>query len=195
MDDFDSTTEATRILASLSEGDRQSAERLLPIVYDELRVLADRYFRAQPSDHTLQPTALVHEAFLRLVNQPEANWESRAHFLAVAAIAMRQILINHAEKRRTKKRGGDRRKLALDDGNAPSASPDLEILALNEALAELATLDDRKSRVVELRFFGGLTHDEIAHVLGVSRTTVEGDWRTARAWIAKRMSEVPGDDA
>jgi RNA polymerase sigma factor (TIGR02999 family) len=194
MDD-PNTTEATQILARLSEGDRQSAERLLPIVYDELRGLADRYFRAQPADHTLQPTALVHEAFLRLVNQPDASWESRAHFLAVAAIAMRQILINHAEKRRTKKRGGDRRKLALDDANAPFAAPDIEILALNEALAELAKLDERKGRVVEMRFFGGLGHDEIAHVLGVSRTTVESDWRTARAWIAKRMTEAPGDDA
>jgi len=188
--------EATSTLHTLAGGDQAAAAALFELVYPDLRALAGSYFRRQPSDHTLQPTALVHEAYLRLIDQSHAQWNSRAHFFAVAAMAMRQVLVNHARKRSSLKRGGDRRRQSLEAGvRAASGMSVTDLIALNEAMNALAALDERKSRVVELRIFGGLTMDEIAHVLGVSKTTVEGDWRLARAWLAKRLSEDVGDDA
>jgi RNA polymerase sigma-70 factor (ECF subfamily) len=180
----------TRLLVDLEGGDSTAAARLLPVVYDQLRAVADSFFRRQPSDHTLQPTALVHEAYLRLVNQTDAKWGSRAHFFAVASKAMRQILINHAERRAAAKRGGDRQKLTLSEGLVPAPQRDIDLLALDEALTKLAALSERMGRVVELRFFGGLTVQEVAHVLHVSKRTVEGDWQTARAWLSRELSEA-----
>lgn len=180
--------ETTRLLVDLGRGDPSAAARLLPLVYDELRALAGRYFRRQRSDHTLQPTALVHEAFLRLVDQTHAQWNDRAHFFAVAAQAMRQILINHALARAAAKRGGGRARIALAEDLAPAAEHEFDALALDEALKQLAELDERKARIVELRFFGGLSVEEVAEVLGVSKTTVESDWRMARAWLSRALS-------
>ncbi len=179
----------TRLLADLESGDGAAAAKLLPLVYDQLRVVADSLFRRQPADHTLQPTALVHEAYMRLVNQKDEKWSSRAHFFAVASKAMRQILINHAERRAAAKRGGDRQKLTLSEGLTPAPERDVDVLMLDEALTRLSALSERMGRVVELRFFGGLTVEEVAHVLGVSKRTVEGDWEMARAWLARELSE------
>src|SRR5262249_39597686 len=159
-------------------------ERLLPVVYAELRALAGAYFRAQPIDHTLQPTALVHDAYIRMINQTSPHWNGRSHFMAVAATAMRQILTDHARRKKADKRGGEWEKVGLDVAIArESGTPneDLDIVALDEALQKLRLLDDRKHRIVELRFFGGLSVDDVANVLGVSKTTVESDWRAARA--------------
>lgn len=178
--------EATMILQQLGEGDASAAERLLPLVYEELRALAGSHFRGQRANHTLQPTALVHEAFVRLIDQPDGKWNSRAHFFAVAATAMRQILTDHARRKMADKRGGGWDKVGLEQvGGAPQA--DLDVVALDEALTKLAQLDPRRHRVVELRFFGGLSMEEIAEVLGVSKTTVESDWRGARAWLASEI--------
>jgi RNA polymerase sigma factor (TIGR02999 family) len=179
------------LLAELNRGNRSAAERLFPMVYQELRALAGGYLRRQRRDHTLQPTALVHEAFLRMVDQTNPQYNDRAHFLAVAATAMRQILINHALKRNALKRGGNRQRVGID--TLPASAHDdrsiVDVLALDEALKRLATVDQRKAKVVEGRFFGGLTMEEIALVLGVSLTTVEGDWRMARAWLSRELSE------
>ena len=182
--------DTTRILADLERGDRSAAAKLLPLVYDQLRAVADSFFRRQPANHTLQPTALVHEAYLRLVHQTDEKWKSRAHFFAVAAKAMRQILINHAEKRGAAKRGGDRQKLTLNEELTPAPQREVDLLVLDEALTKLSALSERMGRVVELRFFGGLTVEEVAHVLEVSKRTVEGDWETARAWLSRKLSEA-----
>lgn len=178
----------TRLLSELGNGDPAAAARLLPLVYDELRRLASHYFRRQRSDHTLQPTALVHEAFLRMIDQTQAQWKDRAHFFAVAAKAMRQILVNHAIAKNAEKRGGGRARLALADELVPVGG-EFDAIALDDALKTLAGLDERKARVVELRFFSGLSVEEVAEVLGVSITTVEGDWRMARAWLSRTMRE------
>lgn len=182
--------ETTRILADLERGDTAAADKLLPLVYDQLRAVADSFFQRQPTDHTLQPTALVHEAYLRLVNQEDEKWSGRAHFFAVAAKAMRQILINHAERRRAAKRGGGRQKLTLNEALTPAPQREFDLLVLDEALSRLSALSERMGRVVELRFFGGLTVEEVAHVLDVSKRTVEGDWETARAWLSRALSEA-----
>lgn len=181
--------EATRLLADLGCGDPGAAARLLPMIYDELRAIAARHFRRQRLDHTLQPTALVHEAFLKLVDQTQAKWKDRAHFFAVAATAMRQVLVNHALARAAAKRGGGAARIALTGDMAAAQEADFDPLVLDEALKKLAELDPRKARVVELRFFSGLSVDEVAEVLNVSRTTVEGDWRTARAWLSRALRE------
>jgi len=188
--------QTSRLLADLNNGDSNAAGELFPLVYQELRALAGSYLRRQRSDHTLQPTALVHEAYMKMVGQTgstdaegRAQFNDRAHFMAVAAKAMRQILINHAEKRNAFKRGGGAHKLSIEPHDAIQPDRDIDLLALNEALNRLAALDERKSRVVEARFFGGLTVDEIAHVLKVSKTTVEGDWRLARAWLSNELSK------
>ncbi|HUU94793.1 MAG TPA: sigma-70 family RNA polymerase sigma factor [Phycisphaerae bacterium] len=180
--------EATRLLQVLDARDPSAAERLFPIVYDELRALAASYFVNQPSDHTLQPTALVNEAFLRLVDQTRIEWKSRAHFLAVAARAMRQILIDHARRRAAVKRGGDLCRVTMAEGVTPITASDPEMLDLDEALKRLAAMDERQSKLVELRFFGGMTVEEVAHVLDVSKTTVESEWRMARAWLRRELT-------
>lgn len=184
-------SEVTLLLADVRAGRAGAADRLFPLVYDELRRLAASYLRRERRDHTLQPTALVHEAFLRLVGAEDQRWESRAHFLAVAARAMRRILIDHARGRHAQKRGGKAAKVSLADLDQPAVDRDDYLIALDEALERLGRLDERQARVVELRFFGGLTIEEAAAVLGVSHATVERDWNVAKAWLHR---EVTGGD-
>jgi len=186
---MDHPGETTRLLHALRRDDPAAVERLYAIVYDELHGVAERYFRDQPGDHTLQPTALVNEAFLRLADQTRMEWQSRAHFLAVAARAMRQILIDHARRRGAAKRGGDLCRVTVDQAVTPIADSDPELLDLDEALQRLAAIDERQSRVVELRFFGGLTVEEVAHVIDVSKTTAETEWRMARAWLRRELTK------
>jgi RNA polymerase sigma-70 factor (ECF subfamily) len=182
------SSDATQVLAELGRGDQAAAERLLPLVYGELRALAGSYFRQQRPDHTLQPTALVHEAFVRLIDLTGAAWKDRAHFFAVAAMAMRQILTDHARRQRAAKRGGDWERISLDQAIVPPEGGDIDIVALDDVLTRLAELDARKHRIVELRFFGGLSVEEVAGVLEVSKTTVESEWRAARAWLSLELS-------
>ena len=182
------TSDATRILEELQSGDASAAERLLPLVYAELRAMAGGLFRGQRTDHTLQPTALVHEAYVRLVAHTSTEWEDRRHFFAVAATAMRQILADHARRKRAEKRGGGRARVSLDAAVTPPAEPTLDLVVLDDALAKLCEVDPRKLRVVELRFFGGLTVDQVADVLGISKTTAESDWRAARAWLRAELA-------
>jgi RNA polymerase sigma factor (TIGR02999 family) len=178
----------TSLLARAQEGDRQATDELLPLVYEELRQLADRFLVSEKRGATLQPTALVHEAYLRLVGSDRASWENRAHFFGAAARAIRRILVDRARARRAARRGGDR-PLRLDtDTPLAEPGPSLEVLALDEALAKLASIDAQKARVVELRFFGGLSVDETAATLGVSASTVDRDWAFARAWLHRAMS-------
>ena len=184
MTDGDSATgAATQLLLAWSGGDREALDEMLPLVYDELHRLAARYLARERPDHTLQPTALVHEAYLRLVRQRDVDWRNRAQFVGLAAGIMRRILVNHARDRVAAKRSGDRERVSLSLVEAPAGSPDVDLLALEAALDRLAALDARKARVVELRFFGGLTMDEVSTVLDISRATVERDWSFARAWL------------
>jgi RNA polymerase sigma factor (TIGR02999 family) len=180
--------DVTAILKRISGPQDEAYDSLLPLVYEEMRQMAARYLRQERSDHTLQPTALVHEAYLKLIDQKRADYEDRRHFLAVAARAMRQILVDHARSQRAAKRGGDLLKITLDEGVAVAAGPEVDLLALDEALAGLEELGERRCRVVELRFFGGLTNQEVAGVLGVSPKTTEADWYVARAWLRRAMS-------
>ena len=180
----------TQILQDLSGGDEQAAARLLPLVYEELRALAASFFARQTPGHTLQPTALVHEAYVKLAGS-DVEWEGRAHFFAVAARAMRQILMNHARDKSAAKRGGGWGRITLDDAVTPpgSTSSEIDLLALDEALTGLGALSERQAQVVELRFFGGLTIAEAAHVLGVGTTTVEDDWHMAKAWLGRELKK------
>lgn len=175
--------DVTRLLIRLTDGDDGALGELLPLVYAELRRLAASYLRRERPDHTLQPTALVHEAYLRLVDQTQARWQNRAHFLGVAAQMMRRILVDHARGHRAEKRGGDFQILSLDENIDVSGERAADLVALDEALKRLAELDPQKSRVVELRFFGGLSVEETAEVLGVSAPTVKRQWRMAKAWL------------
>ena len=182
--------EVTRILQLLGGEDPDAAAAaLLPLVYDQLRALAASHFSRQPVGHTLQPTALVHEAYLKLAGGENARWESRAHFFAVAARAMRQILMNHARDKAAAKRGGGWHKITLDEAVTPpgSASREIDLIALDEALDKLGGLSERQARIIELRYFGGLTIDETAHVLGLGTTTVEDDWHLAKAWLRREL--------
>lgn len=185
----------TSLLAQVREGGDRGAEareRLLPLVYEELRDLAERYMRAQSPAHTLQTTALVNEAYIRLVAREAQGWESRAHFIGVAAKAMRSVLVDHARRRNAGKRGGARRRVPLEGAAILTEDPSDDLLAIDEALSRLSANDEQKGRVVELRFFGGLTNEEAASVLGVSSATVKREWRFARAWL---YSELTGEDA
>lgn len=183
--------ELTVLLHRAQEGIPGATDQLLELIYAQLRATAGRYFRNQASDHTLQPTALVHEAYMKLFGNPDKKWEGRSHFCAVAATAMRQILRDHARSKRTAKRGKDSRRLQLTHIEPPSrdAGP-VDILALDEALASLAEIDDMGTRVVELRYFGGLNNQEIAEMLGTSLSTVERRWRRSRAWIKAELEGV-----
>jgi RNA polymerase sigma factor (TIGR02999 family) len=191
--------EITLLLAKLRHGDRDAESKLMPLVYQELRRLARRYMRAERADHTLQPTALVHEAYLSLVGDRDRTWQNRAHFFAMAAQQMRRILVDHARARRAGKRGGDRAKVELDEGAAYSPEKSEEMLALDQALDRLARRDPRQAQAVELRFFGGLSEDEVAEVQGISTRTVKRDWTLARAWLYKEIGKgaqaEPGTDA
>jgi RNA polymerase sigma factor (TIGR02999 family) len=181
--------QVTRLLQELEAGDEAALERLLPLVYDELRRVARRQLRRQEGEHTLNTTALVHEAYLKLVGHAGVPWADRAHFFGVAARAMRQVLINQAHKHATAKRGGRWRRLPLDEAVLAVEEQADVLLALDEALTRLATLNDRLSRVVEYRFFGGMTEEEVATMLGVSDRTVRRDWIKARLWLYAELAE------
>jgi len=187
--------EVTQFLADLQDGRPDAASKLLPLVYEELRRLAGQQMRQERADHTLQATALVHEAYLRLVNHPDRSWQSRAHFISVAAQVMRRILIDYARGRRAAKRGHEPHKVSLEEPLLFSEEQSEDLLALNAALERLAQFDERVSRIVELRFFGGLTVEEAAEVLGVSPKTVKRDWSVARAWLHRELTENRGDNA
>ena len=179
--------DVTRLLHDLSDGRKEAVNDLLTVVYDELRVMAGRYLRGERPDHTLQATALVNEAYLRLVDRKTASWASRAEFYKLAATVMRRILVDHARKHRAKKRGGGARKMRLEPDMVASSEEDLDLVALDEALNKLAEVDPRKSRVVELRYFVGLNMDETARTLGSSLRTVEREWTMARAWLFREI--------
>jgi RNA polymerase sigma-70 factor, ECF subfamily len=173
----------TEWLLDLGKSDRRALDQMLPVLYQELHRLASSYLSREDTGHTLQPTALLHEAYLRLIDQRRVNWQNRAQFLGLAAGMMRRILVNHARDRAARKRGGGAVPVSLSLVGSPSSRPDVELIALEDALERLAALDQRKSRVVELKFFGGLTVEEIAEVLQVSGATVEREWAFARAWL------------
>jgi RNA polymerase sigma-70 factor, ECF subfamily len=184
--------EATVLLTRTVRGDPGGAEGLIPLVYDELRALGRRFLQEEPPG-LLQPTALVHEAYLKLVDQSQVDWKGRTHFKAIAARQMRRVLIDHARARDAGKRGGGRHRVVLDEAVAPLESPEYDAIDIEEALAELAGLDERQARIVELRFFGGLKVDEVGEALGISPKTVEKDWRMARAWLRVRLRGGPGE--
>lgn len=175
------------ILRDWSGGNRASADVLLSLVYEELRKIAAQYLRKERSDHTLQPTALVHPAYLKLVDISEISWQDRAHFFAVCSNVMRHILVDHARARLSGKRGGRREHIVLDEAISFSSDPDVDLIALDEALKQLAEFDERQSRIVELRFFGGLMIEETAVVLQISPATVKREWTLAKAWLYRRM--------
>jgi RNA polymerase sigma factor (TIGR02999 family) len=183
--------DATLILQNLTalEGDhRDATDRLFALVYDELRHIAAKLMARERPDHTLQPTALVNEAYLKLIDQTRVSWRDRAHFLRIAARAMRQILVDHARARRREKRGGGMTRVTLDDAMGDVKDPALDVIELDDALSRLSNADDRAARVVELRVFGGMNTDEIAHVLEVSRRTIYSDWDVARAWLTRELA-------
>ncbi len=178
--------EVTRLLQSLNAGNREAVDALVPLVYAELRKLAAHYLKSERKGHTLQPTALVHEAFLRLIEQ-ETDWQNRAHFFAMAASLMRRILVDYARSYTAEKRGGAAEKISLEDVFVFAKEKPLQIIALDESLEELAKIDPRRAQVVEMRFFAGLNNEEIAEVLGVHSNTVLRDWNLARAWLKTQL--------
>jgi len=183
--------QVTQILIDWSEGDREAADRLMPLIYDELRQLARSYLQRERSGHTLQATGLVHEAYLRLVDQTSVTWQNRAHFFRVAAQVMRRILVDHARRFRASKRGGEWEKVEFDEALAPAPSRSVDLIALDDALQDLAQLKPEHSQIVELRFFGGLSFEEVGEVLDISSRTAEREWRMARAWL--RRAVFPGE--
>lgn len=181
------TGTVTRLLQQWHNGDQEALDQVTPILYDELRLLARRYLRMERADHTLEPTALVHEAFLRLVDQRAVDWKSRAHFFGIAAQAMRRILVDHARRQTAAKRGGRQTRVTLEDAAAITDEGTLDLVSIDDALNRLAELDGRQAKVVELRFFAALDNREAAVVLGVSPATVKRDWRMAKAWLAREL--------
>jgi len=181
-DSTSAAREATELLLRFGTGDPGARDDLLPLVYDELRRIAARFLRRERPGHTLQPTALVHEAYLRLIDQQRVDWRNRAQFVGLAAVMMRRVLVNHARNRSTAKRGGGEQ-VPLPMATVAFETPQVEVLAIHQALDRLSALDARKSQVVELKFFGGLTTEEIAEVLQISPATIERDWTFARAWL------------
>jgi len=187
-------SEVTQLLIDWSGGDQAAFEKLVPLVHAELRRVARRYMIGERAGHTLQATALVNEAYLRLVDQNRIRWQNRAHFFAISAQMMRRILVDHARKRRYAKRGGkDAIKVSLTEAGELTEERSADVTALDDALNLLAELDRQQSQVVELRFFGGLTNEETAEVLGVSHAMVKREWATAKAWLYREMSSAPGE--
>lgn len=182
------TPDVTQLLHQWSEGNRAALDSLTPVVYDELRKLAGIYLRRERGDHTLQATAVVHEAYMRLVDQRSVRWQNRAHFFGIAAQMIRRILVDHARGVRAAKRGGGSVALSLDEAIGVSEKRDLELEALDDALEALAAVDAQQARIVELRFFTGLSIEETAEVLGVSESTVKRDWVSAKAWLFRELS-------
>ena len=183
-----STHGVTRLLREAQAGDRAALDELLPLVYGELRQLAARHLASERPGHTLQPTALVHEVYLKLVDQHSVDWRNRAHFFGLAAEMMRRILVNHAAARRAQKRGAGETLLSLEDADIPEGVPALDVVLLDAALKRLAEFDPVQARIVELKFFAGLTGEEAAEVLGVSESTLKREWRSAKAWLAAQLT-------
>ena len=183
-----SAQSVTQLLVNWSHGDRDALEKLTPLVYQELRRLARRHLSHERADHTLQSTALVHEAYMRLIEQRDVHWQNRAHFFGVAAQLIRRILIDYARNRQASKRGAGACKLTLDEALDAPVRRDLDVVALDDALEDLARIDPRQSRIVELRFFTGLTVEETAEVLGVSTPTVNREWNAAKAWLFRELN-------
>lgn len=184
----------TQLLVLWSEGDRSALDQLLPLVYSELRHLAQSYLRRQKNDFILQPTVLVHEAYMKLVHQEQTSWQNRAQFYGLAAKIMRDLLVDHARRVRAEKRGGGNYSLSLSAADRVGSEPNLDLLALDEAMTELAVIKPRHCQIVEMRFFGGLTIEETAEVLSISHATVERDWSFARVWLYQRLKRI-GDPA
>jgi RNA polymerase sigma factor (TIGR02999 family) len=189
------THDVTQLLLSWSNGDQQALEKLVPLVYSELRHLAERYLRRERPGHTLQSTALVHEAWLKLIDQRNVQWQNRAHFFGVAAQLIRRILVDYARNRHAEKRGGHACKLSLDEAIGVPKQRDLDLVVLDDALDGLARIDPQQSRIVELRFFAGLSIEETAEVLRISPATVKRDWVSAKAWLYRAMSGRAESDA
>ena len=187
--------DVTQLLKQLSNGNQDVLAELIPQVYDELRRLAAYHLRQERSNHTLQATALVHEAYLRLVDQRHVDWKNRSHFFGVAAHLMRRILLMHARQHHAAKRGGSAQKISLDEAVIFTRERSAELLALNELLIRLAELDPQQARIVELRFFGGLSVEETADLLGISTATVKRDWAMAKAWLAREMGLAANPEA
>jgi len=187
--DANAPSEVTQLLLAWNKGDRDALDRLMPLVYAELRRLARRHMRSEGPEHTLQPTVLVNEAYIRLVDQNQVNWQSRAHFFGAAAQIIRRVLVDHARSRGRLKRGGNRAQLNLDDAaGALNNVLNVDVVALDDALSQLARLDPQKERVVELRFFAGLSIEETADTLGISQATVKREWAAARAWLYQEIT-------
>jgi RNA polymerase sigma factor (TIGR02999 family) len=178
----------TELLVAYGEGDKEALDQLMPVVYDELRRLAQNYLSRERPGHTLQTTALVHEAYLRLIDQKSVNWQNRAQFFGIAARMMRRILINHAKERQAKKRQGYATRVSLDDAVNFFEKRELDLAALDEALNELAALDPQQTQIVELRFFGGLTIEEVSEVLEISPATTKREWDSAKLWLRRQLS-------
>jgi RNA polymerase sigma-70 factor, ECF subfamily len=181
-------SEVTQLLRNVESGDRSTVDRLFATVYQELRDLAEQFFRREAEGITLQPTALVHETYMKLVDQKHVDWGGRTHFFAIAAQAMRRILVDHARRRGAAKRGGNRHRVTLDDNLAVEANRDVDLLALDEALIKLTKLDPRQARMIELRFFGGLSVADVAKVMRISTRSVEREWTMVRAWLRRELS-------
>jgi RNA polymerase sigma factor (TIGR02999 family) len=182
------TSDVTQLLQDWSQGDLSALERLIPLVFDDLRQIASRLFQRESDGHTLQPTALVNEVYLRLVDQRKIHWQNRAQFFGVAAMLMRRILLDYAKGRQAAKRGSGAPKVQLDESIAVLEMRDLDVVALDEALTELAEIDPRQGRIVEMRFFVGLSHEEIADLLEISVTTVKREWRMAKLWLYRELT-------
>ena len=185
--------QVTELLLAWNQGSQQALDQLIPLVYDELRRLARSYLRREGAAHTMQTTALVHEAYVRLVDSTRVHWHDRTHFYGIAARVMRRVLVDLARARGAAKRGGDVRRVSFDEALDLSVDQDADLVALDEALVALAALDDRKSQVVEMRFFGGLSVEETAEALGISVETVHRDWRFAKSWLLRELSGEAGD--
>lgn len=186
---MDDKSSVTQLLAEWSAGNQAVLDRLFPLVYDELRRTARNYLRRENPGHAFQPTALVHEAFLRLTDQQHVEWQNRAHFFAIAAKMMRRVLVNHAESKHAEKRGGSQaQKVELDDALAFCEQRNIDLLALDEALNKLGNLDEQLCQIVEMKFFGGLTNEEAAEVLNLSLATVKREWATAKTWLLRELS-------
>jgi RNA polymerase sigma factor (TIGR02999 family) len=190
-----SSNEVTRLLLDWSEGDKSALNRLMPLVYDELRKLAHHYMGRERQGHTLQTTALVNEAYLRLIDQRSVQWQNRAHFFGIASRMMRRILVDHARSRQYGKRGGGTHQVPLDEVMVVSPERAADVVALDDALTALAEIDERKTKIVEMRFFGGLSIDETAEVIGVSPGTVMRDWTLAKAWLHRQISKEDHDES
>lgn len=186
--------DVTQLLLDWGKGNKDALNHITPILYEELRRLADGYLRRERSDHTLQPTALVHEAYMKLADQTQLGWQNRAHFFGIAAQVMRHILVDHSRRHRAAKRGGGGPKVPIDEGIVMSQERPADVVALDDALKTLAKFDERKSKVIELRYFGGLTVEEMAEVLGVSVATIGRELRMAQAWLQREMTTTPAED-